>query len=318
MADVTVTGLTKDRMLAMEAATIIDGNVVGNNLHLITRGGTDIDAGNVRGPTGAGGPAGSGHIICTSTTRPVLVAADEGKTIYEKDTDLVKTWTGSRWKLEDHIICTSTTRPAVVLADEGVRIRENDTNLEYTWTGSRWMIQQRVICTSTTRPTGLTTGDEGVQIYETDTSNEYTWDGTAWVTAVVPGVSRVLHEILRTSYSIEIGTTAYTIPGYNRTIPVVSGRKYYVRFECRCEPSVSNTRIMINVTGAGSPTLSPQYAQCEYVLPYSQWISFMAPIIIGSGNQNIFLNARSLESGKTFQMSGAATYPGLYQIIEIP
>lgn len=180
MADVTVTGLTKDRMITMENNTVIDGNIVGNNLHLITRGGATIDAGNVRGPTGATGAAGSGHIICTSTTRPALVAADEGKTIYEKDTDLVKTWTGSRWKLEDHILCTSATRPAVVLADEGVVIRESDTNLEYTWSGSRWMIQPRIICTSSTRPTGLTTGDEGVQIYETDTNLEYTWVGATW------------------------------------------------------------------------------------------------------------------------------------------
>src|SRR4029079_13322719 len=53
----TVTGLTAERMIAMEAATIIDGEVVVDNLHLITRGGTVVDAGNVRGAPGPTGPA---------------------------------------------------------------------------------------------------------------------------------------------------------------------------------------------------------------------------------------------------------------------
>lgn len=54
----TVTGFTSDRMLAIENSTIVDGNVVGNNLILVTRDGTLIDAGNVRGPQGDVGPMG--------------------------------------------------------------------------------------------------------------------------------------------------------------------------------------------------------------------------------------------------------------------
>jgi len=132
----TVTGLTKERMIAMEAATVIDGNVSDNNLILVTRGGTNIDAGNVRGPMG---PGGSGFTICTSTTRPTLVAGDEGKAIYETDTDLTRIWTGTRWKLQERIICTSTTRPTgLVAADEGVVIYETDTNMEFFWTGTAW------------------------------------------------------------------------------------------------------------------------------------------------------------------------------------
>lgn len=55
----TVTGLTAERMQEMEDATIIDGNVVGNDLILTTKGGTDINTGNVRGPTGAAGTNGT-------------------------------------------------------------------------------------------------------------------------------------------------------------------------------------------------------------------------------------------------------------------
>lgn len=54
----TVTGFTAERMLAMEDATIVDGYVAGNNLMLVTKDGTEINAGNVRGPQGDTGPQG--------------------------------------------------------------------------------------------------------------------------------------------------------------------------------------------------------------------------------------------------------------------
>ena len=54
----TVTGFTADRMLAIENSTVVDGNIVGDNLILLTRDGTLIDAGNVRGPQGIVGPMG--------------------------------------------------------------------------------------------------------------------------------------------------------------------------------------------------------------------------------------------------------------------
>lgn len=51
----TVTGFTAARMLAMEAATIVDGDIVGDNLILTRHDGATINAGNVRGPTGSPG-----------------------------------------------------------------------------------------------------------------------------------------------------------------------------------------------------------------------------------------------------------------------
>lgn len=53
----TVTGLTKDAMEAIRDGVIVDAEVVGNNLILTKFDATTIDAGNVRGPTGAGQPS---------------------------------------------------------------------------------------------------------------------------------------------------------------------------------------------------------------------------------------------------------------------
>ena len=49
---VQVTGLTKARMLLMEAATIVSGAIVGDDLILTKHDGSTVNAGNVRGPAG--------------------------------------------------------------------------------------------------------------------------------------------------------------------------------------------------------------------------------------------------------------------------
>jgi hypothetical protein len=132
----TVTGLTADRMIEMENATIIAGNVVGGDLILVTKDGTNINAGSVIGPIG---PAGASFIVCTSTTRPSLTAGEAGKAIYETDTKLIRLWIGTRWRLQEKIICSSTTRPAMTVDDEGVKIYETDSDAEFVWTGSSWL-----------------------------------------------------------------------------------------------------------------------------------------------------------------------------------
>lgn len=55
----TVTGFTADRMKQIEDTTVVDGDVVGDNLVLRTRAGSEIAAGNVRGPRGLQGIPGS-------------------------------------------------------------------------------------------------------------------------------------------------------------------------------------------------------------------------------------------------------------------
>jgi len=54
----TITGFTSSRMLEIENSTIVAGSILGDNLILITRDGTEINAGNVRGPQGIQGPIG--------------------------------------------------------------------------------------------------------------------------------------------------------------------------------------------------------------------------------------------------------------------
>lgn len=62
----TVTGLTAARMLEIEAASIVDGNVVGDDLILTRQNATTINAGSVRGAQGVAGPAGSDLAVLAS------------------------------------------------------------------------------------------------------------------------------------------------------------------------------------------------------------------------------------------------------------
>lgn len=98
-----VTGLTANRMLDIENASVVSGAVVGDNLHLSTRGGSVIDAGSVRGPqgnigddgpTGPQGPPGllggttaqRDTYFGTPTTDPARVAlANQKVTWYNTD-----------------------------------------------------------------------------------------------------------------------------------------------------------------------------------------------------------------------------------------
>jgi hypothetical protein len=55
----TVTGLTADRMIEIEAASVVDGDVVDGELILTKHDGSTINAGSVAGPPGPMGPLGS-------------------------------------------------------------------------------------------------------------------------------------------------------------------------------------------------------------------------------------------------------------------
>lgn len=70
----TITGLTAERMLEIEAESIVDGDVVGNNLILRRHDGTTIDAGPVRGPKGDQGSAGVSAAMASTPVFDVGVA----------------------------------------------------------------------------------------------------------------------------------------------------------------------------------------------------------------------------------------------------
>jgi Concanavalin A-like lectin/glucanases superfamily len=66
----TVTGMTASRMMEIEASSVIDGDVIGDELILTRHDGQQINAGNVRGPQGIQGPVGQDLEIITA--QPVL------------------------------------------------------------------------------------------------------------------------------------------------------------------------------------------------------------------------------------------------------
>ena len=59
----TVTGLTAARMLAIEAESVVNAHLTGDNLILVRHDASTIDVGSVRGATGVPGPANSGDLI---------------------------------------------------------------------------------------------------------------------------------------------------------------------------------------------------------------------------------------------------------------
>lgn len=93
----TVTGLTAARMAEIEAASVVDGEVVGNDLILTTHGGIPINAGNVRGPTG---PAGTSVTIQGSVANAAalptgLGPSDAGKGWITNDNGHLHVWSGT-------------------------------------------------------------------------------------------------------------------------------------------------------------------------------------------------------------------------------
>ena len=66
MAITKITGLTAQRMIEIEQASVVSGRVEGDQLILTTKGGKPITAGNVRGPKGDQGPYG-GPVDATDT-----------------------------------------------------------------------------------------------------------------------------------------------------------------------------------------------------------------------------------------------------------
>src|SRR4051794_39642857 len=58
----TITGLTAARMLEIEGASVVDGEVVAGNLILTKHDGSTINAGPVTGPAGPTGPVGPASI----------------------------------------------------------------------------------------------------------------------------------------------------------------------------------------------------------------------------------------------------------------
>lgn len=74
---------------------------------------------------------------CTSTTRPTLLAADEGVVIFQTNNNLYAQWDGSAWRPFAVFHCTSATRPTVGLL-AGQIIYQTDTVSYHSWNGTVW------------------------------------------------------------------------------------------------------------------------------------------------------------------------------------
>jgi microcystin-dependent protein len=123
----TVTGFTSARMLEIENAAVVDGNVVGDNLHLITHDGTVIDAGNVRGPTGPTGPTGgflTGEVracVIPLASQPADWFFLDGTVIVNAETLYPAFWAiaPAAWKAGSNINLPDTTTRYLISGDPG-------------------------------------------------------------------------------------------------------------------------------------------------------------------------------------------------------
>lgn len=70
----TVDGLTKEAMLEIYGASIVDGDVVSGDLVLIRQNGTTVNAGNVRGPQGSPGSSPEGITVDDLPTTGIVSA----------------------------------------------------------------------------------------------------------------------------------------------------------------------------------------------------------------------------------------------------
>lgn len=91
----TVTGLTAERMMEIEAASIVSGVVVGNNLILTKNDGTQINAGNVRGLQGIQGATGQ---VSTAALNAALAPLPKGVLgLAERTSDQIWTFQANTW-----------------------------------------------------------------------------------------------------------------------------------------------------------------------------------------------------------------------------
>jgi Chaperone of endosialidase len=111
-----VTSFTAERMLEIENTTVVDGEVQGDNLILVTREGTLIDAGSVRGPQGTPGPAALklddvGDVNAPAPANRQVLAFDFAS----------KTWIPSGLSLDEltNVDATSPTANQVLLYNSG-------------------------------------------------------------------------------------------------------------------------------------------------------------------------------------------------------
>lgn len=95
---ITINGLTKEAMEAIRNAVIVDANIVGGDLILIRFDDTEINVGNVVGPTGATGPEGarSIEIALDEYGYPDLTERFDGQGVWRSDLEALYFWNATQ------------------------------------------------------------------------------------------------------------------------------------------------------------------------------------------------------------------------------
>jgi hypothetical protein len=150
-----VTGFTADRMLVIENETVVDGEVQGDNLILLTREGTPIDAGNVRGPVGPTGPAGG-----------VSAVNDQSGAVYSPRIFASKAALDSGW----------------VTAPVGAIAITTDTETVWEKNATGWFVSNayRIFNTIADRDTRWANAPEGARASAIDTDSGYYKSPAGW------------------------------------------------------------------------------------------------------------------------------------------
>lgn len=79
---VSVTGLTEEKMVEIDGLSIVDSDVVGNNLILTRRDGSTVDAGSVKGVDGGGGVLGDKYFARSTSTQSLTTGVITDVTSY--------------------------------------------------------------------------------------------------------------------------------------------------------------------------------------------------------------------------------------------
>lgn len=189
----TVTGLTAARMLEIEAQTIVDGDIVGDNLILTRHDGGTVNAGNVRGPSGA-------SPIATKLVTDVPNAYPIGISTFMVDASSVG------WPAQNATITTvliSTSRAFQLLA-------------EYT-TSQMWV---RVAADNAWGPwlslTGTPAGSINLFAGAAAPAGFLLCDGSA----ISRATYAALFAVIGTTYGAGDGTTTFNLPNLKGKVPV--------------------------------------------------------------------------------------------------
>jgi hypothetical protein len=125
----TITGLTADRMQEIIDATIVDADVIGDNLILTKDDGSTINAGNVRGPAGSSTAGG----IAKVTAFPTVPAPTDGDVVVRTDIsgDPLYKFTDGVWELQPRMGAVNV--PGVKAIGSGALAIPNNTQVALTF-----------------------------------------------------------------------------------------------------------------------------------------------------------------------------------------